>query len=135
MQYVYSHRINYPINTSEGKMVIYKKLVKMKLRFAEWLNTGEKHVLKHLIRVLNLPAGKVEIFGSRLQVRNFFFFFNTKISVSKKRNRRLSSSFANVESLYFRESNNELLEDCGIPHDREKWGHFIDDTNTTLKAA
>lgn len=86
-----------------------------------------------MIRVLNLPVRKAEILGSRLKERHLLAP-NTKVCVPRKRNRHLSNFFTNTESLCFCNNISELMEELGIPYDKNQWRLFIDGSKTSLKA-
>ncbi|GBM93046.1 hypothetical protein AVEN_130861-1, partial [Araneus ventricosus] len=82
--------------------------------------------LNDLVRDLELPKGKSQLLGSRLQQRNLLEK-GLKISSYRTRQSTLKLLFSEDEGLVFCPNSTELMID---PH---KWRLFLDSSKTSLK--
>lgn len=98
----------------------------------------QPHMIRHterndLVRDLGLSKQHAELLGSRLQEWNLLAE-DTKISVFRKRNEKLTSYFAMENSVCACKNVNGLMDELDIEYNPEEWRLFINSSKLSLKA-
>ena len=89
--------------------------------------------LNDLVRDLGLSKQHAQLLGSRLQEWNLLAK-DTKLSVFRKRNDKLTRYFTMENSVCACKNVNGLIDELNIEYNPEEWRLFIDSSKLSLKA-
>lgn len=89
--------------------------------------------LNDLVRDLELPKGKAELLGSRLQQWNLLQR-GVQVCQFRKRHEKYSDFYSQQEEVCYCNDVRGLLQELGSHYDPEEWRLFIDSSKSSLKA-